>query len=132
MKKIVAVIAVLVALVVSGCGSSSTSAVSNVDSSGFQQAISQPGVVVIDVRTPDEFAAGHIAGAQNINVEDANFSTAIGTLDKQATYAVYCRSGRRSAVATDAMAQAGFTSLVNLNGGVADWTASGGQLVAGP
>ena len=132
MKKAFAVITVLVALGVSGCGSTGTAAVSNVDSSGFQQAISQPGVVVIDGCTPDEFAGGHIAGAQNINVEDASFSTTIGALDKQTTYAVYCRSGRRSAVATDAMAQAGFTSLVNLNGGVADWTASGGQLVTAP
>ena len=111
MKKVFAVLAVLVALVVSGCSSTSTAAVSNVDSSGFQQALSQPGVVVIDVRTPDEFAAGHIAGAQNINVEDANFSTAIGALDKQTTYAVYCQSGRRSGVATDAMAEAGWREI---------------------
>ncbi len=72
--------------------------------------------VVIDVRTPAEYAAGHIAGAQNIDVEAADFATKIAPLDKGAAYLVYCRSGRRSAIAADQMASAGFKDVVDGGG----------------
>ena len=80
--------------------------------------------VVIDVRTPAEYAAGHIAGAQNIDVEAADFASRISTLDKTAAYLVYCHSGRRSAIAADQMAAAGFTDIVDA-GGMADLVAAG-------
>jgi rhodanese-related sulfurtransferase len=72
--------------------------------------------VIIDVRTPDEFAAGHIAGAVNIPVEAADFGTRIAELDPQEPYLVYCRSGRRSALAADLMATAGFVDVVDAGG----------------
>jgi phage shock protein E len=65
--------------------------------------------VVIDVRTPAEYSAGHVEGALNIDVEDASFQSAISTLDPDVTYLVYCRSGRRSAVAKGVMEQIGLT-----------------------
>lgn len=84
--------------------------------------------VVVDVRTPAEFAAGHIAGAINIDVESGDFSNAIVSLDKSATYIVYCHSGRRSAIAADQMKAAGFTVL---DGGAIDaMTARGWALGA--
>ena len=70
-------------------------------------------------------------GAVNIDVESADFGTQIAALPKDTTYAVYCRSGRRSALATDQMAEAGFTSLVNLQGGIADLQAAGASIVTG-
>jgi len=79
---------------------------------------------VIDVRTPAEYAAGHVAGAQNIDVEAADFGTRIAALDKNAPYLVYCRSGRRSAIAADQMRQAGFTDVVDA-GGLSDLVAAG-------
>ena len=85
--------------------------------------------MVVDVRTPEEFTAGHLQDALNINVEDPAFATQIDSLNKAATYAVYCRSGRRSAVATDAMTAAGFTSVINLNGGLDDLAAAGASVV---
>ncbi|PKQ14704.1 MAG: rhodanese-like domain-containing protein, partial [Actinobacteria bacterium HGW-Actinobacteria-8] len=82
----------------------------------------QPGVTVIDVRTPAEFADGHLPGAVNINVEDPTFPDAIAALDATADYAVYCRSGNRSRVAMDYMTQAGVTRTVGLEGGITAWT----------
>ena len=70
--------------------------------------------IVIDVRTPEEFDSGHLAGALNINWESAEFMQAVDVLDKSANYAIYCRSGNRSAQAIDMMASMGFTNLTNL------------------
>lgn len=98
------------------------------DASAFAEAIAG-GAVVLDVRRPDEFSAGHIPGAVNINLEDPSFATRIQELDRGATYAVYCHSGRRSAIAADQMVGSGFTSVVNLDGGVQAWVAAGQELV---
>ena len=115
-------------LILSGCSSSSDSA-TNLDPVAFKAKTQEPGVIVLDVRTTQEFNEGHIENAININVESDNFLSQIETLDKSKTYAVYCRSGRRSADAVAKMAKQNFTSLVNLNGGVIDWTNSGFTLV---
>lgn len=128
MKRLIAVAGVLAVLALAGCGTAA-SAVQTVDPQSFLSTASQSGAVVIDVRTPEEFAAGHLPNAVNVNVEGPTFDTQIASLDKGATYAVYCRSGRRSAVATDAMATAGFTSVYNLDGGLDDLAAAGATVV---
>lgn len=69
------------------------------------------GAVVIDVRSPEEFAAGHVAEATNVNFESADFASSVADLDKGDTYVVYCRSGRRSALAAAQMTAAGLTVL---------------------
>lgn len=132
MRRLLALIAILLGTtaVLAGCSSSSTS-VENVSADQFLTASAEPGTVVVDVRTPAEFAAGHVDGAVNIDVESGNFASEIAALPKDTTYAVYCRSGRRSTLATDQMAEAGFTSLVNLQGGVADLQAAGAPIVTG-
>lgn len=127
MKRLIAVAGVLAVLVLAGCGSTA-SAVQTVDPQSFLATASQSGTVVVDVRTPEEFAAGHLPNAVNVNVEDPTFDRHISSLDKSATYAVYCRSGRRSAIATDAMVAAGFTSVFNLNGGLEDLAAAGAEV----
>ena len=71
------------------------------------------GTVVIDVRTPAEYASGHLEGATNIDIEANTFSAKIAKLDKNATYFVYCHSGNRAAQAITAMKALGFTKLTN-------------------
>ena len=71
---------------------------------------------VIDVRTPEEFAAGHLEGAMNIDVEGADFAGAVSTLDKAGTYVLYCHSGRRAGMALETMTNLGFTNLTNAGG----------------
>jgi phage shock protein E len=116
------VLVAILATIIAGCGGSSTSAVKKV---GASQAVGMlDSRVVIDVRTPTEFAAGHIAGARNIDVEAADFGSRIASLDKKASYLVYCRSGRRSAIAADQMAAAGFSDIVD-GGAMADLVAAG-------
>ena len=70
--------------------------------------------IIIDVRTTEEFAAGHLDGAVNYNVEDGTLEQALPSLDPNANYVVYCRSGRRSAVAVDLMKDNGFNQIADL------------------
>ena len=127
MKKLIAILGVSV-FFLTGCGSSSESA-SNQGVAEFAKTVSDSSVVVLDVRTPAEFMSGHLANAINIDVEGAQFNSDVAKLDKSKTYAVYCRSGRRSAIATDEMSKLGFKTLFNLEGGTGAWSAAGQTLV---
>ena len=124
MKKVVTLI-IASALILTGCSSTSTPAVEHLDSARFADKIVETDVVTLDVRTAGEFMAGHIDGAINIDVEGNTFDAEIANLDKSKTYAVYCQSGRRSLIAVDKMANAGFGSLFNLENGIADWKNNG-------
>ena len=126
MKKIVALLISSV-VVLTGCSSSPSA--STLDAAGFAGKIVETDVVTLDVRTAGEFMAGHIDGAINIDVEGNTFDAEIANLDKSKTYAVYCQSGRRSQIAVDKMASAGFGSLFNLENGIADWNANGWPVV---
>jgi len=126
MKKVLA-LTLISAVLLAGCGSSSST--KTLDAQAFSKVAATASTYVLDVRTPGEFSAGHLVNAHNIDVEASTFGSEIAKLDKHATYAVYCRSGRRSAIATAQMEKAGFDHLYNLNGGVAEWTAAGGTLV---
>jgi phage shock protein E len=68
---------------------------------------------VIDVRTPTEFAAGHVSGALSIDVEAADFRERLAGLDRDTPYLLYCRSGRRSAIAAEILAEEGFTDVID-------------------
>lgn len=80
---------------------------------------------VIDVRTPEEFAEGHLEGALNLNIEGSSFAADIAKLDPAGTYVVYCRSGNRAGKAVTAMQQSGIANVSNL-GAVADASAATG------
>ena len=128
MKKLIAIVSMATAaLVLAGC--SSTSTATNLDAAAFSAKTAEASVITLDVRTPGEFMVGHIQGAINIDVEGLQFESEIAKLDKSATYAVYCHSGRRSAIAVETMSKNGFKSLFNLTNGVADWQANNLPLV---
>lgn len=131
MRRILIFLGLLLGTTALLAGCSSSSAVENVSPDEFMTAAAEAGTVVVDVRTPGEYAAGHVEDAVNIDVESGTFAAQIAELPKDTTYAVYCHSGRRSSLATDQMAEAGFTSLVNLQGGVADLQAAGATIVTG-
>ena len=80
---------------------------------------------ILDVRTREEFDAGHIAGAIRYDYNAGELQDAIDTLDKNDTYLIYCRSGNRSARAMAEMRDAGFTALYNMLGGMNDWAQAG-------
>ena len=78
--------------------------------------------VILDVRTPDEYAEKHIPNASLINVQDPqHFMSEIEQLDKTKSYFVYCKSGARSMMACQIMSQMGFEQLANLDGGITGW-----------
>lgn len=83
------------------------------------------GRVVLDLRTADEFATGHLAGAKDLDFYQATFRSDLGKLDKDTPYLIYCHSGNRSGQARQLMAQLGFTDVVEVKGGIAAWTADG-------
>lgn len=99
-----------------------------VDVAQFATVITQPGVHIIDVRTPQEFAGGHIQGAVNIPVQQPGFAERIAQLDPTGSYAVYCRSGNRSQGAVAQMKDAGITDIYELADGTVGWTAAGEPL----
>ena len=74
------------------------------------------GAVVIDVRTPAEYAAGHLSGAINLDVESTDFAATVGRLDTDGQYLLYCRSGSRAGVAASQMSGMGFAHVTNLGG----------------
>ena len=103
----------------------------DVDVKGFAELIADSSVVVLDVRTADEFSEGHLAGAINIDVKQSDFlqravsllpkeSRMVSTNPSMCTIAVYCRSGRRSANACRQLSEEGYKT-VNLKGGIMAW-----------
>lgn len=126
MKKLIAVLIASI-FTLTACGA--TGAVTTMNVSDFAKKISDTSIVLLDVRTPAEFAAGHIAGATNIDFESGTFESDIQKLDKSKSYAVYCRSGNRSGQATALMAKDGFKTIFNLDGGLINWQIAGNAVV---
>jgi len=91
----------------------------------IQENQNNPDFAIIDVRTPEEFAEGHLENATNIDFYSQTFRDKINQQDKDKTYLIYCRSGKRSASALEIMAELGFREAYNLLGGIIDWQAAG-------
>ena len=108
-----------------------SAAVKHLPASKFITALKKPGTIVLDVRTPAEYASGHLPKAQSIDIRGADFATRLAALDKEATYAVYCQSGKRSSAALEQMTAAGFTQVYDLAGGIIAWRTMGGPVAAG-
>ncbi|RKX80307.1 MAG: hypothetical protein DRP57_13240 [Spirochaetes bacterium] len=77
--------------------------------------------IIIDVRTPTEYAEGHIKNCRLINFYSLDFKTKLDKLDKNKEYLVYCRSGFRSDQAVQIMEQLNFKKIYNLSGGIIAW-----------
>ena len=85
-----------------------------------------PAVQVLDVRTKEEFATGHLAKAELIPWTDKDFTERVAKeLDSAKPVLVYCRSGRRSAAAAKVLAKLGFADIRNLDGGILAWQKAG-------
>ena len=86
---------------------------------------SNTNVVVLDVRTPREFEAGHIKGATNINFNDKEFAKRVAALDKNKTYIVHCAAGGRSAKACEQIKTMDFKNMLHMNQGFNAWKEAG-------
>ena len=90
-----------------------------VDSAKF--LYENPKVVVLDIRTPAEFNQGHIPNALNIDYKADNFEMELGKLDRNTTYLMHCRSGRRSSNSFDTFKKLGFKNIVHIDDGILGW-----------
>lgn len=91
----------------------------------FKQRMDNPGTVVLDVRSPDEYNAGHLPGALNIDYNDKDFAGEVGKLDTSKTYLMYCTVGGRAHAAAEHMKKSGFKSIIEMKGGYPDWEKAG-------
>ncbi len=96
-----------------------------VEAKKFQRLMKKKNAVLLDVRTPEEYKEGHIPGSEQIDVlQETVFRNRIASLDKNKTYLVYCRSGKRSKTAMTIMGETGFKKLYDLEGGYTAWPGS--------
>ena len=91
----------------------------------IQENQDNPDFVIIDVRTPQEFAEEHIENAANIDFYSETFRGELDNLDKNKTYLIYCRVGGRSGSALNIMAELNFKEVYNILGGINQWKAEG-------
>jgi rhodanese-related sulfurtransferase len=117
----------LLIILAAACNDSKT--VQNVDGRRFNEILdSVPGAQIVDVRTPEEFGEGKIAGAVNIDWQNSSFAANAQGLNKNIPVLVYCRSGKRSAEAAKWFSDNGFRTVYQLEGGIQGWQAAGNKV----
>jgi phage shock protein E len=100
--------------------------VDHVDAAGAAKLLAgEKKPVVLDVRTPDEYAEGHIAGSKMIDFRAADFEKKVSALDRSKSYLVHCRSGGRSTESLKTFEKLGFKHIIHLDGGISGWEAAG-------
>ena len=122
MKKLIPIL--LSALMFTGCAGTSNSQTNTYRSITMDEAVAmmeqETGYIILDVRRPDEFAAGHIPNAINVPNESIGTDEIPELPDKDQLILVYCRSGRRSKEASEKLVKLGYTNIVEF-GGILDW-----------
>ncbi len=101
----------------------------DIDTQSFRNKLEEDAYVLLDVRTPAEYNAGHLTGSVNIDFYHHDFESQIDELDKRMKYLVYCRSGNRSRQAMFLMRDLGFEEVYNLAGGIIAWHDQGHEIV---
>ncbi|MGC3959441.1 MAG: rhodanese-like domain-containing protein [Verrucomicrobiota bacterium] len=102
-----------------------TTVVKNVDAKEAAKLVAAGKVTVLDVRSMEEFAEGHIAGATNINFMAKDFAAQVSQLDRNKTYLLHCASGGRSKRCLPQLKQLGFKEIIHLDGGMGAWEDAG-------
>ena len=129
MKKLLPIL--LSALMLTGCAGTSNNQRNTYRSITMEDAVAmieqETGYIILDVRRPDEFAAGHIPNAINVPNESIGTSDIPELPDKDQLIMVYCRSGRRSKEASEKLVKLGYTNIVEF-GGILAWK---GEIVTG-
>ena len=128
MKKLIPIL--LSALMFTGCAGTSNSQTNTYRSITMDEAVDmmakETGYIILDVRRPDEYAAGHIPNAINVPNESIGTDEIPELPNKDQLIMVYCRSGRRSKEASEKLVKLGYTNIVEF-GGILDWT---GEIVS--
>ncbi len=118
MKKVL--LSLFTAMLLMACGQSQDMPITDFTAGNLEK-----GAVLVDVRTPEEFGAGHLEGALNIDWFSPDFDAQWAGIDKGKTVYVYCKVGGRSAQAQAKLKAMGFSHVVNLTGGYDAYLAAG-------
>ncbi|MGY0393116.1 rhodanese-like domain-containing protein [Bizionia sp. KMM 8389] len=130
MRQILGISVIVFTLLFTGCKEASQEdAIQVVTAEEMQTLLGIDDVQLIDVRTPEEYAGGFIAEFQNIDFLSPTFESDILKLDKDKPVILYCQSGGRSAKCAQKMAEAGFTKIYDLQGGISKWQHEGHSVV---
>ena len=127
MRKYIQIFSFLLISGLLACGSCSSSKLSEngigrLTNGQFRKEAKKPNTVIIDVRTPEEFQAGHIEGAVLMDyLETEKFVKQVAALDPAKQYLLYCRTGKRSMNAATIMKTKGFTKVSDLKDGISEW-----------
>jgi rhodanese-related sulfurtransferase len=105
-------------MIIVGC--SKATAIQNISVQEAQDLLLKDGVIILDVRTPEEYASGHIPNTELVPLQVLDGMAE--ELDKNATYLIVCRSGNRSQQASDLLVNNGFKQIYNMTGGMNEWT----------
>jgi len=126
-RKLFALVLVLGVLATACSSGSDTATVELVSPEQAAEVIADDpaGLVILDIRTPEEFDEVRLDGAINVDYYDADFADQLDTLDKNDPYVMYCRSGNRSSDAVKTMKDLGFTEVYEIDGGIVNWIESG-------
>lgn len=149
-RRTVAAAALALGLVLSSCGGSDTAVQDTgtaetasaegtaaglrvVDAQAAADIIANPpaNLVILDVRTPEEFAEGHIEGAVMLDFYRDDFADELAKLDPSVPYVLYCRSGNRSGQTRSMMEGLGFADVADVDGGIGGWLSAGLPLITG-
>jgi phage shock protein E len=115
----------LIALTLLASATFAAEPVKHVESAEASKIIAEGKVVIVDVRTPDEFKEGHIKGAKNIDISSGDFEAQLAKLDKSQPTLVHCQAGGRSSRALKTFEKLGFTQVIHLDDGFGGWEAAG-------
>jgi thioredoxin len=116
----------LISFILTSCNGQSSTAVQTIDVKTYSDKINAtPNAQILDVRTPEEYASGNIESSDNVNWLSESFVLKTDKYDKTKPVFVYCKSGGRSLKAANKLAELGFTSIYNLDGGILKWEAAG-------
>lgn len=124
--KISSVFLLLLSFTILSCNGQSSKNITDIDTKTFSEKITaKPNAQIIDVRTPQEFASGHIDNAVNIDWLSDNFVANTQKLDKTKPVFLYCKTSNRSTQAAKKLEELGFATIYNMKGGLLQWDAEG-------
>ncbi|NNC91595.1 MAG: rhodanese-like domain-containing protein [Acidimicrobiia bacterium] len=121
------ILMLLAVLGLAACGGTATTEIQLVSAPEAAAVLEDrsPGVVLLDVRTPEEFSEVRVPGSVNVDFYAADFASQLDTLAKDVPYVVYCRSGNRSSQTMDIMRDLGFSEIWDVDGGIISWSEAG-------
>ena len=126
MKSLAPTFSAFLLFAILSCNAQTATNIKVIDPVSFKKEISTtPNAQILDVRTAEEFTVEHLQNAENVNWYSPDFSTNTNKYDTSKPVFIYCRSGKRSHLAAEKLVELGFTTIIEMEGGIINWTTKG-------